>query len=231
MNKTIVQRIDARIQHLARMRGEVPSDASLCKEAGLKKDAIRDIRRKETIVPRIDTLAALAGPLHTTPEWLAFGRGVEDPSAAREAPASVPLVSWVAASGFADVPPVSELDDWPQIQVADLPEGRFIALTVNGDSMNRIAVDHSIIIVRITDRALVDRAFYIFQGHNGATFKRYRDQGGSPRLEPYSTNPEHDTIYPTDDVAPIGRVFRVITDLYQPTRKRHSPAPKDLPAT
>ena len=218
MNRTILERIEARLALVRETEGK--SEAAVCKEAGLGRDAIRDIRRKETILPRIDTLAALSGPLRTTPEWLAFGRGWEDPSSVVGGLRQVPLVSWVAASAFADATLGSHIAvEAPTINVSDLPQGEYIALKVNGDSMNKIAVDGSTIIVRLNDKTLVDRAFYVFMSIDETTFKRYRSKDGPPRLEPYSTS-DHPTIYPTGPIDVVGRVFRVITDLYQATSTR-----------
>ncbi|WP_371456382.1 LexA family protein [Thalassospira sp. MCCC 1A01428] len=44
-----------------------------------------------------------------------------------------------------------------------------------------------------------------------ATFKRYRSEPS--RLEPASTNPKHQTIFPQDEIRVIGRVVRVIQEL------------------
>lgn len=213
MNKAILNRIDQRLRAV----GKTATAAS--REAGLGLDAIRDIRRKPTILPRLDTLAALAGPLATTPEWLAFGRGAADPSLEDGAFQSVPLVSWVAASNFSEAGAVVVEGDesWQRIRVGDLPEGQYIALLVEGTSMNRIAVHHSHIIVRLSDKNLVDRGFYVMASDEGATFKRYRNLEGPPRLEPYSTFEGHPTLYPQGEVRVIGRVARVLTDLYQPS--------------
>jgi predicted nucleic acid-binding protein len=37
--------------------------------------------------------------------------------------------------------------------------------------------------------------------------------GPRPRLQPYSTNPDHETQYPSDDVSVVGRVRRVVNEL------------------
>ncbi len=218
-NAQIERRIDARIAHLTDVQGAKPKDAALCKAAGLKAGALNDIRRNPHSLARGDTIAALAAVLETTPEWLLYGRGPENPDQASHTISPVPLVSWVAASSFAEVPTIIAGDDWPQIHVGDLPSGEFIALRVEGDSMNRIAVHHSIILVRLTDRTMVDRGFYVFQNTDGATFKRFRNSDGPVRLEPYSTNPNHNTLYPDKDLIVIGRVFRVITDLFTPVHQ------------
>lgn len=212
MNRTILERIEARLAYVKEAYRK--SEADVCREAGLGRDAIRDMRRREKILPRLDTLSALADPLHTTPEWLAFGRGQEDPSLVLAGIREVPILSWVAASAFADATLGINLPtDGPTVEATNLPAGEYIALRVEGDSMNKIAVHGSLIIVRINDKQLVDRGFYVFGSVDGTTFKRYRDNDGPARLEPYSTS-EHATIFPEGPVEVIGRVFRVITDLY-----------------
>ncbi|WP_371346248.1 helix-turn-helix transcriptional regulator [Ancylobacter sp. IITR112] len=214
MNRPILSRIEARLAVVRETDGK--SEAAVCREAGLGRDAIRDIRRREGVLPRLDTLAALAVPLRTTPEWLAFGRGWEDPGLVAQGLRPVPLVSWVAASAFAETTFGAGLPaDLPTINVPDLPAGEYIALKVQGDSMNRIAVDGSTIIVRLNDKELLDRAFYVFMGTDGTTFKRYRAKEGPQRLEAYSTS-DHPTIYPSERIEVVGRVIRVITDLYRP---------------
>ncbi|QTL01935.1 S24 family peptidase [Aquabacter sp. L1I39] len=214
-NAAIYRRITDRLTALGKTANAV------CIAAGLGRDVIRDIHRKPKILPRIDTLATLAVELGTTPEWLAFGRGAEDPAALQASVRAIPLVSWVAASAFAaaDVS-AAPGEEWPTVEVAGLPAGDYFALTVQGDSMNRIAVHHSTIIVRRTDRTLVDRGFYVFVSEEGSTFKRYRAKDGPPRLEPYSTNSAHETIFPNGEVRVVGRVARVITDLYSPSVSR-----------
>lgn len=203
MNEAIFLRIKKRLDALGL------TEAAACREAGIGRDAIRDIRRRPHILPRIDTLAALAVPLETTPEWLAFGRSPEQSE--REPAIEVPLVSWVAASKFADVPQVSETDAGKKLHLTDLAPGRYIALIVDGDSMNQVAPVGSTIIVRLDAKELIDKKYYVFYGDEGATFKRFR--ANPIRLEPASFNPEHDAIFPKNDVKPIGQVMLVLNYL------------------
>lgn len=127
---------------------------------------------------------------------------------------AVPVVSWISAGRLAHGGPVTEEDEVRTIAVNDLPQGDWIALVVEGDSMDRVAPEGSIIIVNRDDRALVHDRFYVFTRDDGeATFKRYRSD--PPRLQPYSTNPDHETVHIRDDgTHVIGRVMRVITDLW-----------------
>ena len=123
----------------------------------------------------------------------------------------VPMVSWVQAGVFADTSDPYIPESTPKIEVGGLPHGNFIALTVDGDSMNLIAPDGAVIVVDYTDRELRPGKDYVFRMNDQATLKRWRDN--PKRLEPYSSNPEHETIFPQDQVEVVGRVVKVIIDL------------------
>jgi SOS-response transcriptional repressor LexA len=125
----------------------------------------------------------------------------------------VPLFSWVSAGRLASEDGVRKSDVRKYISANDLPKGNWMALEVQGDSMDRVAPDGSIIFVNKDDQRLIDNGFYVFATASGeATFKRYR-VGPRPRLQPFSTNPDHETIYLGEDMHVIGRVGRVVTDL------------------
>lgn len=203
MNEAIFLRIKKRLDALGL------TEAAACREAGIGRDAIRDIRRRPHILPRLDTLEALAVPLDTTPEWLAFGRTPEQVE--REPAIEVPLISWVAASKFAEVPQASAADAGKTLHLTDIAPGRYIALIVDGDSMNQVAPVGSTIIVSLDAKELIDKKYYVFHGDNGATFKRFR--ANPMRLEPASFNPAHETIFPEQDVSAIGQVVLVLNYL------------------
>lgn len=125
----------------------------------------------------------------------------------------VPLLSWVEAGKLADQEGVTNVDVEKQIVAVDLPKGKWIALRVKGDSMDRLAPDGAVIFVDRSDDRLKEDHFYVFSvGTGAATFKRYRG-GKSIRLQPYSNNPDHETIPAPDDLRVVGRVRRVVTDL------------------
>lgn len=123
----------------------------------------------------------------------------------------VPL-SGVTASKMRDILHAVERGSGPTIPIADLPRGDWLALRVEGDSMDRIAPDGAVIIVNRNDRKLVRHKFYVFSDQGATTFKRYVDKPVK-RLEPFSTNPTHEPIYPTTSVDVVGRVYRVMLDL------------------
>lgn len=127
-----------------------------------------------------------------------------------------PVVSWVSAGRLAMQEGVRKLDVRRYVHLADLPKGDWIVLEVQGDSMDRIAPDGSFICVNLADQRTVNDKFYVFSTPEGeATFKRYRSgaAGSTPRLQPFSTNPDHETIYMVEGMLVLGRVGRVINDL------------------
>jgi SOS-response transcriptional repressor LexA len=121
----------------------------------------------------------------------------------------VPLISWVAAGKLSRQEGITKADIRKHVSAADLPKGDWVALEVSGDSMNLIAPHGAIIFVNRADERLVDDAFYVFQTPDGETFKRWRG-GKPPRLQPYSTNPDHETQILTGETSVFGRVRRVI---------------------
>ncbi|MCM2293063.1 LexA family transcriptional regulator [Allorhizobium sp. BGMRC 0089] len=129
----------------------------------------------------------------------------------------VPLVSMVSATNLRDQDGVSEHEIIRRIKVGELPKGDWVALQVEGDSMNRIAPDGAIILVDRSDDVLLDGRYYVFVLDGGAaTFKMYRraSNGYPNRMVPYSTNPDHMAIpADRDDLYVFGRVKRIIQDV------------------
>lgn len=126
---------------------------------------------------------------------------------------AVPIVSWVTAGTMVSQSGVAEYDDHKKLYFAGLPDGDWIALEVEGDSMDRISPPGSIILVNRRERQLVANACYVIANEMGeTTYKRFRP---SPRrMEPVSTNPVHEPIY-IDQGEPeiIGRVRHSILSM------------------
>lgn len=140
--------------------------------------------------------------------WLLTGEGA---GPGTDSAQRVPIVAWVSAGAMAK-------DEWQQdvvgeIEMAGLdPKGQWIALRVEGDSMDRISPPNSLIVVNLADRRLVTNACYIIANGDGeTTYKRFRSN--PPRFEPVSTNPVHEPIFPDGAPAVVGRVRRSIIDL------------------
>ncbi|MGV2128101.1 LexA family protein [Agrobacterium vitis] len=146
-------------------------------------------------------------------EWLYFGKGQpEDIDIEPVSVTDVPLISMVSAGQLLDHEGITDLSDFPVIAALDLPEGSWIALRVEGDSMNRVSPNGSIIFVNRKDKRLSHNGCYVIADETGAaTYKRYR-QGEDPPFQPYSTTvmePPH----LTGVVKVVGRVRRSIIDL------------------
>ncbi len=154
-----------------------------------------------------DWIAGIAHALRVEPSDL-----LHDPAHRSPARKQIPLVSWVNAGAFKDVDQALPTDEFPQIEIAGLPDGDWFALTVEGDSMDRISPPGSIILVNRRDRKLVPNACYVIANEAGeATYKRYRP---SPeRFEPVSVRSDLDPIFPDGAVAVIGRVRRSILEM------------------
>ncbi|UXM94293.1 S24 family peptidase [Bartonella sp. HY329] len=211
MIEQVLNRIDKRLEAV----GMKESRASV--EAGLSDSAIRNIRRKLRSGDKngdvtLKTLAALAPVLKTNVAWLAEGVGPEEGDAAEVVRSDVPLISWVSAGELGDQPTVEQLGEYPTVTTYNLPAGEWIALRVDGASMNKISPPDSIIFVNMRDRALVANACYVIADETGkATYKRYRPNE-SPSFQPASYK---DIPAPKLEgaIRVIGRVRRSVIDM------------------
>lgn len=211
MVKDVLDRVELRLKAV----GLSAKAASL--KAGLSEDAIRNMRRAAKDPSRggvsTRTLQLLAPTLKTNAGWLIDGSGNEhdlEPSAL-----SVPVLSWVSAGALRASDHVEDMDTAPRVPASDLdPAGHWIALRVEGDSMDRISPPDSLIFVNTRDRLLVPNACYVFSdGNGGTTYKRWRPNPN--RLEPVSTNPDHEPLFVAEGAEPgvIGRVRRSVLEM------------------
>lgn len=126
-------------------------------------------------------------------------------------PQTIPLVSWVSAGALAR----DDIADahLGKLVAADLPPGDWIALRVDGTSMDRISPPESVIFVDRKDIKLVSNACYVIDdGEGNATYKRYRP-GPPPRFEPVSTDPGHEPIFFDNEPRIVGRVRRTVLNM------------------
>lgn len=143
------------------------------------------------------------------------GTGEDSPKQSRFQ--EVPVISWVSAGQLREpgqAPQVKRYAD--MMLLSDLPGGEYFATDVVGDSMDRVSPEGSRIVVNIADRDPVPGRFYLFSLRGEATYKRYQEEPVI-RLEPFSTNPANQTIYPKADKDwnVIGRVVRSYLNLEQ----------------
>lgn len=117
---------------------------------------------------------------------------------------AVPLISWVEAGKFVDTDdPYLPGDAHKHVAVVSTKQ-TLIALEVSGSSCNLEFPSGTIVVVDFADKDLIDGKFYVFRHAGEATLKRWRSD--PPRLEPFSTDPVHDTIFPKHEVEVVGRI-------------------------
>lgn len=186
------------------------SPAAASKLVDGKPDLIRNWQRDSRILPRLDTLTALAQVLGVTPAWLAFAdgndlRGISDQNnQARLASkflrsVAIPLVGTVSGGVWREV---DNLDQDEKPASPFLPDPRWpadkqFALKIEGESINRVARDGDIIAVvdihalqtQVADDALV----VVEESRDGAlirtTAKRLRRRGKLTELHADSDDP------------------------------------------
>jgi len=143
--------------------------------------------------------------------WILYGE-TEAPGVAS---LSVPLVSWISAGGLDETAIIDDMDHVSYVEGHGLdPSGDWIALRVEGRSMDKISPQDSIIFVNRNEKSLVPNACYIIgDGNGGATYKRFRP----PNIfEPVTTKPkDYETLYFEEDQQPvvIGRVRKTVLSL------------------
>lgn len=125
----------------------------------------------------------------------------------------VPLISRVSAGQLLDPAMQISVENAETVIYHGVGSGDFFALEVEGDSMDRLSPPGSRIVVDRSDRILVDGKAYVFMTRDGASYKLWRAR--PPRLEPYSTNPDHQPIFLTeeDEARVLGRVRESILPL------------------
>lgn len=127
--------------------------------------------------------------------------------------ARVPLLSWVSAGELVDATSQVPVDDVPILAVSGVAGSELFALRVEGDSMDRISPDQSVIVVDRSDTRLLPNRFYVFSVGGETTFKRWH--ADPPYLAPFSTNAVHEPKFLNRraDAKVIGRVRRTMLDL------------------
>lgn len=126
------------------------------------------------------------------------------------APVLLPIVGLVSAGawrqGFEEVRGYMPSPD------KALSRDAFVVI-IEGDSMNLIAQEGEGIIIDPRDVDLLSGRYYVIRNEEGeTTFKRYMENPA--RLEPCSSNPAHQTIFPGQQVfTVVGRARKRVSDL------------------
>jgi repressor LexA len=127
-----------------------------------------------------------------------------------ELPLLLPIVGLVSAGAWREG--FQEVRGYMPSPDRALSRDAFVVI-VEGDSMNLVAQDGEGIIVDPRDLDLVSGKYYVIRNAEGeTTFKRYVDNPA--RLEPCSSNPEHQAIFPgRDGFTVVGRARKRVSDL------------------
>lgn len=124
----------------------------------------------------------------------------------------VPLLDSVAAGKLSG--PLSQIDTTAAdvLSFSGLGRGEWFALRVEGDSMDRLSPEGSVIIVNKADRVLLPGKCYVFSLRGLTTYKVW--QARPDRISPLSTNPSHQPVFiKKRDMEVVGRVRRTVLDL------------------
>jgi SOS-response transcriptional repressor LexA len=191
----------------ARIRRGFKTRRAACNYYGWNYDTYIQHERSERGIGKM--AARYAQAYQVSEAWLLTGEGsIESISAVL-----VPLISWVSAGHLKTPEAIKDITNASMINAGDLPKGgEWLALTVQGDSMDRISPPGSIIVLNRRECELVSGACYVIQEDDGAaTYKRFKDN--PPRFEPVSSNAEHETFFPDQSITVIGRVRKTVLEM------------------
>lgn len=167
--------------------------------------------------PPLDVCNAIGKVLGVMGQWLFDGKGPRrppPPAPPRDTTIThVPLLDSVTAGRLAQPASQIPVEDVPLLAFADLGAGDWFALKVEGDSMNKVSPDGSIIVVNRADTQLISGRCYVFSIKGETTYKRWQN-GDTPYLESYSTE-TFAPIFPKSKkpLTVVGRVKRTVLDL------------------
>lgn len=229
MSKEITDRLRAMIEQ----SGESRRGLSL--RAGLSDSAVRMIEKHPDSSPTVETMSKLARALNVAPEWLAFGVG--ETSRHDGAEENLPILGRVAAGTWLEADTLDQRtldDDLERAPIAYTnawPKLAQYGLRVSGTSINRRAGDGDIlrcIDIAQTGITPVPGDLVIVHRFRDAgqlvemTAKVFRPAGGVIRLEPDSTDPNHQPIVLDPATAPDSvtcQIVAVVDLILRPVRR------------
>lgn len=207
MNMELKDRIKKRIEELEW------SQEKLADEVGVTQPAIQWLLVGKTKQPRY--IKKLAEVLGVSYEWLLTGVepqiGTPYNMSQPKSPRKIPIIGWVHAGNPMEA--IEHVD--PDYYVEADFEGKpnTMALKIQGNSMNVIAPEDSIILFNPDEKFTINGKYYIIRVNNDeAVFRQFVMQGDTPLFVPCSTEEGHKIINPEKDpnVEIIGRVFHVV---------------------
>lgn len=130
--------------------------------------------------------------LGVSPDWLYAGVGEMQavPRAVVQL-REVPVIPWPAAATIECAADLEEADELERITLTGLGEGDYFGVTMHDDSMDRVALSESIVIIRIDNNAPKPGGYYLFSLGGDTMLRRFEDD--PCRLEPESWNAKYAT--------------------------------------
>ncbi len=100
------------------------------------------------------------------------------------------------------------------IKIGGMFHGDWFAASPEDDSLDRVAPQYSIVLVDRSKREFIqDHIYLCLVGSKGTPVMRRYKEGEPGRLQPYSNNPDHETLFVDDYTVVLGRIGRVLIDL------------------
>lgn len=164
------------------------SQEALAHAVGLSgRSAVSKIESGENDI-RQTRLVAIASALHTTPAALIDGDHPDSSSARRS---TLPVLGDIA--GGTPIEALQQMDSDDTIDVSpDYTNGNYIALRVNGRSMEPQIADGAIAVIRLSNQWKNGAVMAVYIDDYTATLKKVRlEQNGILMLQPF--NPEYET--------------------------------------
>jgi SOS-response transcriptional repressor LexA len=202
---------------------------------GAKGKVAKEIDVTPTQLSRMANVDLKAPPKNTQtiplPQLLALAEyfndeppGLKGVASREKAPPPLPKSREVVRVPILDNIPAGKLrqalsqvpnEDFEHLTLGDLGNGEFFALTVDGDSMDKLVPHGARIVVDTADTTLVSGKPYVFAGRDGYALKLWK--ANPPRWAPYSTNPDHEPTYlKSKEIAQkmvVGRAKKAVLDL------------------
>lgn len=191
------------------------SQTALGHRVGVRQNTISSWEQNRTR-PDPQSVRALARLLSASPAYIEFGLSNENknPEKVRMKAGGrqrVPLISWVQAGELADIEDPYPRGAGEEVLEISWSHSDIIALRVQGQSMNRLSPEGSIIFVDLRDREPRPGRRYVFKVDGQSTFKTYRLN--PERLEPESTDEFDDIPLNGQSYTVVGRVIRTTLEI------------------
>jgi repressor LexA len=103
--------------------------------------------------------------------------------------------------------------------ITEYPADTLFALRIADDAMDLIAPSGSTIVIDYSHRELRDGDLAVFRREGEAIFRRYRHSARQRFLEPASSNPRHERLFPAA-IETIGRVVEIRPEYPESPEKR-----------